>query len=283
MKPETAWSGPSPVCSTHGASSPRAALALERLRQPVAGGKQRAAGELDEAAAAVVRVRLPAEREPLARPELGAEDAEGDLGAAHELVELALPLRPELGHVRRAVGREERARAVRERGRGREVGVQVLEPEPVEVRLQLGVGRGADPERVPGGEDLVREARCGQAFDRLDRAAEPVVPLEHADAPALLREQRRGGERVDPAADEDRVEPVHGRDSTQYESVELASRRSITRTASGFESTRTKRRPSFAATAPIVPLPAKKSSTSRPAGDDACTIRRRMPSGFWVG
>ena len=62
---------------------------------------------------------------------------------------------------------------------------------------------------MPGGEDLVREPWRGQAVDGFDRAAQPVVPLEHADAPTLLREQRASGERVDAATDEDRVEPRH--------------------------------------------------------------------------
>ena len=168
------------------------------------------AGELDEAAPAEVLVGLAAEREALAGPELAPEHAERDVGAGHELVELALPRLAELGDVGGAVGREVRARAVRERRRGRQVGVQVLEPEPVEVRLQLGVGGRADPERMPGGEDLVREPRRGQALDGLDRAAEPVVSLEHADPPAVLREQRGARERVDAAADEDRVESRHG-------------------------------------------------------------------------
>ena len=55
-------------------------LVRERRRQPVAGGEERVARELDEPAPAELRVRLAAEREPLARPELGAEDAERDLG-----------------------------------------------------------------------------------------------------------------------------------------------------------------------------------------------------------
>ena len=185
------------------------ALVGERVVEPVAGGEQRVPGELDEAAPAELLVRLAAEREALPRPELGAEHAEGDVCCGHELVELSLPRLAELCGVDGAVGGEMGARAVRERGRGRQVGVQVLEPEPVEVGLQLGVGGGADPERVPGGKDLVPEARCGEPVDRLDRAAEPVVPLEHADAPAVLREQRSTCERVDPAADEDGVESGH--------------------------------------------------------------------------
>ena len=37
------------------------------------------------------------------------------------------------------------------------------------------------------------------------------------------------------------------------------------------------------ATAPSVPLPAKRSRHQSPGRDDACTIRRRTPSGFCVG
>ena len=57
----------------------------------------------------------------------------------------------------------------------------------------------------------------------------------------------------------------------------------MTAIASGLSSTSTNRRPSAAATAPVVPLPAKKSSTQSPSRLEACTIRRRMPSGFCVG
>ena len=68
-------------------------------------------------------------------------------------------------------------------------------------------GRAAHPERVPGAEDVVVEPRL-RDLRGLDRAAEPVVPLEHADAPAGLREQRRAGEPVDAAADDDGVVPA---------------------------------------------------------------------------
>jgi hypothetical protein len=57
----------------------------------------------------------------------------------------------------------------------------------------------------------------------------------------------------------------------------------MTSMASGFSSTSTKRRPRVAATAPVVPDPAKKSSTQSPSRVDACTMRRRIPSGFCVG
>ena len=78
----------------------------------------------------------------------------------------------------------------------------------VEIVLQLGVGGRAREQRVPRRVDLVQEPRLGDLLGA-DRPAEPRVPLEHADLPALLREQCRGGERVDPAADRDRVVPPH--------------------------------------------------------------------------
>ena len=80
MNPDMAWSGPSPVCSTHGASSP---CACSREKVDVSQSRareERVARELDEAAPPELRVGAAAEREPLHRPELGAEDAERDLG-----------------------------------------------------------------------------------------------------------------------------------------------------------------------------------------------------------
>ena len=55
----------------------------------------------------------------------------------------------------------------------------------------------------------MRETGRDQPVDRADRAAEPLVPLEHADLPAGFGEQRCTRERVDPAADEDRIEARH--------------------------------------------------------------------------
>ena len=57
----------------------------------------------------------------------------------------------------------------------------------------------------------------------------------------------------------------------------------ITSNASGLSSTRTNRRPSRIAAAPVVPLPAKKSRTQSPGRVEAATMRRRTASGFWVG
>ena len=184
-------------------------LVVEGLGQPVARGREHAAAELEQTAPAEARVRLPAEPEAGRRPELRAEDAEGEIRIGHELVELPRPGVAELGGVRGAVRREEDARAVGKRRPRRELRVEVLDAEPVEIGLQLGVGGRARPERMPGGEDLVRETGLDQPVDGANRASEPLVPLQHADLPAGFREERRTSERVDPAADEDRIEARH--------------------------------------------------------------------------
>src|SRR6185436_5016779 len=94
--------------------------------------------------------------------------------------------------------------------RGRMVGVQVLEPAPGELLAELGVRRAADPERMPGAEDVVEVAGLGQ-LGRADAAAELRLALEDAHAPAATRQQRGTGERVDPAADDDRVSHARAR------------------------------------------------------------------------
>ena len=59
-----------------------------------------------------------------------------------------------------------------------------------------------------------------------------------------------------------------------------ASRFRIVAKASGCSSIRTKPRPNRAAASPVVPLPAKKSSTVSPGSVCTLMIRSRMPSGF---
>ena len=66
------------------------------------------------------------------------------------------------------------------------------------------------------------------------------------------------------------------------EKVALGRRSRMISSACGFCSTSTNRRPSLWATAPVVPLPAKKSRTQLSGALDAWIMRRRMPSGFWV-
>jgi pyrroline-5-carboxylate reductase len=58
---------------------------------------------------------------------------------------------------------------------------------------------------MPGAEDVVPVTGHGDLV-RPDRAAEPRVPLEHADLSASAREQGRTREPVDAAADDDDVE-----------------------------------------------------------------------------
>jgi len=53
--------------------------------------------------------------------------------------------------------------------------------------------------------------------------------------------------------------------------------------ASALESMSTAERPLRTAASPVVPLPAKKSSTQSPGLECTRMIRLRMPSGFCVG
>ena len=174
-------------------------------------------GELDEPRRPSCRVGLAAEREGLPRPDSRAKRAEHDVHAGHELVELASATR--LTELRRR-SRRRRSRVgelvpVGEGVTGRQVGVQVFEPKAVEVGLQLGIRGRADPEQIPEEKTSCVKPWRRKTFDGLDRSAEPVVSLEDADAPAVLREERSARERVDSAADEDRVESRHADDSTR--------------------------------------------------------------------
>ena len=159
------------------------ALRRERRLEPVAARLQQLAGERRGAAAPEAAQRLRAEGEAGRRPELGAEHAEREVGVREEPLEDAGPLRAELARVALGVAQQERRVAVGERRRGRQLGVQILEPARRELVAELRVRGAADPERMPRAEDVVEEAGLGQ-LRRVDRAAEPVVPLEHADAPA---------------------------------------------------------------------------------------------------
>ena len=233
MKPEAAWSGPSPVCSTQGASSPWASSRFEGVSEPVAGAREQRRGVGEETSPPEPAESLPPEADPRGRPELDSENAEREVCVGHERVEHRLPGRSvclrvprELGHVVLERGGEERARTIRKRGSRGELGVQVCEPAAPELVLELGVRGGAREERMPGGEHLVREARCGQVRGGLDAAAEVVVPLEDADLPAGLREKRRAREGVDPGADEDRIEGRHRRATISVSfSLDMSRRR----------------------------------------------------------
>ncbi len=192
-------------------------LRTERRARPVAARRQRVPGEVEQAAPAEPSQHPLAEPEPGGRPELGSEHAEADVRVRHEALELPLPggavaLREaiELGDVRLERGLEEHRGAVRECRRRRELRVHVLETAPVELVAELGVGRGALEERVPRAQHLVREPRQRVVGLGPDRTAETVGALEDAHAPPVPGEQRRGRQRVDPRADQHRVERRHG-------------------------------------------------------------------------
>ena len=159
-----------------------------------------AAAELGEPAPAEPAVRLQGERGPGGRPQLGAEDAEGEVGVRHEAghdlppcsaVAVGVPV--ELGRVPVGVGGEERGDAVGVQRPGRMLGVQILEPVGAESLAELRMGRPADPEGMPRAEHVVDESRLGE-LRSLDRAAELVVRFEDANAPAAAGEKRSGGE-----------------------------------------------------------------------------------------
>jgi hypothetical protein len=154
------------------------------------------------------RYAFVASENPRARPELGGEDAEGEVGVPHELVEHRAPLLAVRGDVRLEVGGQERRLAVGEQRRGREVGVEVLDAAAAELLAELRVGPRGGEERVPAREHLVPETGHRQ-LGRVDRAAEPRVALEDADPPAAPGEERPADHGVDAAADEHRVDHLH--------------------------------------------------------------------------
>ena len=185
-------------------------LGGERVGEPVPARDEEVRDELRRPAAPEPAECLQRERGARPRPELGAEQAEGEVGVREEAFEHAVPLLAELSRVALRVAQQEGGLAVRKGGRRGQVGVEVLEAALGELVAELRVRGAADPERVPRGEDVVDEPGL-RDLGRADRAAEPVVSLEHADVPASADEERSARERVDPAADDDCVELVHRR------------------------------------------------------------------------
>ncbi len=176
----------------------------ERRLEPVAARLHELARKRSEAATPETPERLRAEGQPRSRPELGAEQAESEVCVRKEPLEDARPLGPELARVALCVAQQEGRLAVGiHRSRG-QIGVEVLEPARRKVVAEQRVRGAADPERMPRAEDVVQEPRLCE-LGRVDRAAEPVVALEHADAPAVPRKQRAAGEGVHAAADDHRV------------------------------------------------------------------------------
>src|SRR3984893_4062513 len=196
---------------------PVRALRLERGRQPVSAALHDLGAELGETAAPQTAVCLRPEAQPGRRPELGAEDTEHELGLRADARDRFSPglavtfsVALELRCVRVGAGREEDAFAVREQRAGRVLCVQVLQSTLRERRPELRVRRTTDPERMPGAEHVVVEARLGE-LGRAYRPAQLRLTLEHGYAPTGQGEERRTRERVDAAADHDSVVVSHAR------------------------------------------------------------------------
>ena len=169
----------------------------ERLREPVARRDEHVAGELDEPAPPEPPVGLEPEPGACPRPELGRQDAEGEVGVRHEALHDRLHASPSPGARRSSSSTFRSCDVVRKRGLAvraeparRQLGVQVLEPEPVQLVGELRVRGRADEQRVPGRDHLVDEAGLGD-LRRPDRPAEAVGALEHEHALPAARQQRR--------------------------------------------------------------------------------------------
>ena len=204
-------------------------LRTERRARPVAAGRERVAREVEQAAPPEPAEHPLPEPEPGRRPQLRPENTEADVRIGHELLELALPRRAvavgpavELDDVRLERGLEEHRGTVREGGGRGEVGVDVLEAAGVEVIGELRIGRGALEEWMPGAQHLVREAGRRVVGLRPDRAAEPVRALEDAYLPSVLGEERRGGQRVDPRAHQNRVVGRHAATLPRFPLVDMS-------------------------------------------------------------
>ena len=214
-----------------GGEQPVSPLGREGGGQPVAARSEHVPRELDESAASEPAVGLQPEREPVARPEFGPEHAEGEIGIRNEAVEHPPPGSPvardmtvELLRVRVRAAEQKRRIAVRIERRSWILGVPVLEPASRQLVAELRVRRAADPERMPGAEDIVLEPGVGE-LRRLNGPTKVLAALEHANVPPAPRQQRGASERIDAAADEDRVVVGHERDRM------LASRGQARRTA----------------------------------------------------
>ena len=186
-------------------------------RQPVPAAQDDLGAELGETSASETAVRLGAEAQSGARPQLGAEHAEDELRLRTDGrdrlspgLAVACGMTLELRGICVGVRGEERARAVREQRAGRVLGVQVLEPALGKGGTELCMCRAADPERMPRAEHVVMEARLGE-LGCPHSAAQLSFAFEDGHAPAATCQERRAGKRVDAAADEDSVVVSHAR------------------------------------------------------------------------
>ena len=189
---------------------PVRALVLERLRRPVAAAREHVPGELDQAAPAEPPERLRAEPRAVARPELGREDAEREVG-----------VRQELRHRRSHPGPSSATFA------SCDVVRKTLDPSGKSVAVGSSVFRYSSPrassssfssayaaEPVNSGcqEAKTSWTKPGSVISAV-RIAPPSQSFRSSTQTLhpLAREQRAGDERVDPAPDRDRVVAPHRR------------------------------------------------------------------------
>ena len=150
----------------------------------------------------------PAELQRLTTPEVGAEQAEREIGLGAEVAHRAVPgievaQSLELGCRDRWIGREH-CRAGGADDAGGERSVDVLDAAGGEVAGEFAVGGAADEQRMPARQEFEGEAWHAISA-RADGATSAVIALAQQHAPSVLREHRTGDERVDPGADDDGV------------------------------------------------------------------------------
>ena len=185
---------------THGGGERAVEPGCCRLEQFGTAGHELLAAELAKGG--------PAELQRLATPEVGAEQAEGEIGLGAEVAHRAVPGVEvaeglELRCRDRGIGREH-CRASGADHAGGERGVEVLDAAGGEVAGELAVGRAADEEWMPARQEFEGEARYAISA-RADGATRAVIALAQQHAPPVLREHGTGDERIDAGADDDGV------------------------------------------------------------------------------
>ena len=199
------------MCRTHGASTPCARSDGERLREPVAARGEDVADELDRAAATEppVRAQRRAACPRATRARCRARRRRGRRSAGTTRPRRATP-RPARRRSPRSsgAGTWPRPRASASPSGGRCSGTRARAAPSSSASSAC-----AAPPTQSGCQALKTSCRYPGSVSSAVRMqpAELVLALEHADAPAAAREQGRAGERVDPAADDDRVSHARAR------------------------------------------------------------------------
>ena len=181
------------------------ALGLEGVRQPVAARDRQVAGEGRQPAPPEPAVGLEPEREAGPRPELGAEDPEGEVRVREERVQHLAPA----GAVRRRRSpRRSRCRnALSPSGNAVAVGSSVFRYSSPRAASSSPSSACAAPPTQSGCQALNTSWRYPASVSSAVWTAPPRTSSRSRTrtSPARARQQRRAGQRVDPAPDDDRV------------------------------------------------------------------------------